>query len=94
MAPLWRHFWALERPLGPTADDALAVIREAGLDARSESWHEEGTRRLSGVPWEKQVEFMRIRLCLTPDRDDEVGQVMAAQGPTPSRRLATIWWDR
>ena len=99
MAPLWRHFWGLERPEGPTAQDALAVVRDTlaqddrAREVHLEAWQEEGGRRLSGVPWEKQVEFMRIRLCLTADRDGELAEVMAAQGPPPPRRLATLWWD-
>jgi hypothetical protein len=40
----------------------------------------------------QQVEFMRIRLCLTPDSDAELADVMAA-APAEPRRLATIWWD-
>jgi SAM-dependent methyltransferase len=93
MAPLWRHFWNLERPDGPTASDALAVIREAGLNAQLQEWDEDpATRALPGLPMAQQAEFMRIRLCLTADRDAELAEVMAATPPTP-RRLATIWWD-
>jgi SAM-dependent methyltransferase len=92
MAPLWRHFWDLERPEGPTATDALALIRELGHDARIEEWEDPRTRPASGVPQSRQVEFMRIRLCLTPDRDAEVAAVMA-EFPNPPRRMATIWWD-
>ncbi len=32
----WRHFWALERPTGPTADDLAEVL--AGLDLDAERW--------------------------------------------------------
>ena len=93
MAPFWRHFWGLERPAGPTATDALAVVQEAGVPARIEVWEEDGGRRLSTVPWAQQVEFLRIRLCLTPDRDGELAELMQAQPPPGPRRIATIWWD-
>jgi hypothetical protein len=93
MTPLWRHFWALERPAGPTASDALAVIREAGFPARLAEWEEDpGIRPRPAIPPSQEVEFLRIRLCLTSDRDPEIAQVMATL-PTPPRRLATIWWD-
>lgn len=93
MAPLWRHFWNLDRPDGPTADDALAVIRERGFDAQLEAWDEDGAARaLPRLSLARQVEFRRIRLCLTPDRDAELAEVMATLPSTP-RRLATIWWD-
>ncbi len=93
MAPFWRHFWHLERPAGPTAVDALAVLTEAGLPARIEGWDEDGGRRLDTVPWQQQVEFLRIRLCLAPDRDEEVAALIRAQPPAGPRRMATIWWD-
>ncbi|MFZ0157683.1 MAG: methyltransferase domain-containing protein [Kineosporiaceae bacterium] len=92
MAPLWRHFWNLERPDGPTADDALAVLREAGLDAHLETWEETGDRR-PDLPLQRRVEFTRVRLCLPADRDHEVAEVLAAQGPPRPRRLAALWWD-
>jgi hypothetical protein len=93
MAPLWRHFWNLERPDGPTASDTLTVIRETGLNAQLQEWDEDpATRAVAGLPAAQQVEFMRIRLCLTADRDAELAEVMAATPPRP-RRLATIWWD-
>jgi SAM-dependent methyltransferase len=63
------------------------------LDARLEEWEEDpSVRAVPGLPMARQVEFMRIRLCLTPDRDAELARVMAALPPAP-RRLATIWWD-
>jgi SAM-dependent methyltransferase len=93
MAPLWRHFWDLERPDGPTSSDALTVVRDSGFDAQLEEWDEApAAHPLPGLPMAQQVEFMRIRLCLTPDRDAELAEVMAA-APAPARRLATIWWD-
>jgi SAM-dependent methyltransferase len=93
MAPLWRHFWGLERPLGPTAADALAVIRESGFAAQLQEWDESpDARAVPEVSRAQQVEYMRTRLCLTPDRDAEVAAVMAAQ-PNLPRRQATIWWD-
>jgi hypothetical protein len=44
------------------------------------------------VPTEQQVEFMRIRLYLTQDRDADPARATAALLPAP-RRLATVWWD-
>jgi SAM-dependent methyltransferase len=93
MAPLWHHFWNLDRPHGPTATDALAVVRAAGFDARLEQWQPE-IDSASGleIPFERRVEFMRIRLCLTPDHDAELADVMHRH-PAGPRELATMWWD-
>jgi len=95
LAPLWRHFWSLERPDGPTAAEALDVVREAGLDAHLVEWEHDPAQSAGdrgGVPTAQDVEFMRIRLCLTADRDAELAEVMASR-PVVPRRLATLWWD-
>jgi len=94
MAPLWRHFWGLDRPSGPTAHDALEVIREAGLPARLEVSREPGpTEGRAGVAADQRVAFTRVRLCLPPERDGEIAAVLAELGPRRPRDLATIWWD-
>ena len=89
LSPLWRHFWHLERPDGPTAEDALAVVRETGVDARIARFtvHEPPVEIT-----DQAVAHTRIRLCLGADRDDEVRAQMLAHRVT-SRDLATIWWD-
>ena len=38
---LWRHFWNLERPNGPGWEDALAVMRETGIEPNVELWESE-----------------------------------------------------
>jgi len=94
LRPLWRQFWNVDRPAGPTADDALAVLREVGLPARRVRWQEPPElSRVAGVAFERQVEITRIRLCLPADRDPEVAAALQAQGAPPSREIVTIWWD-
>jgi len=94
MAPLWQRFWDLRRPTGPTAEDVMAVLREAGLAPSLELWEDEPVwRPLARMPMADQVRFMRIRLCLPAERDPEVEQAMLEQGPIGPRRLATVWWD-
>ncbi|MGA1361828.1 MAG: hypothetical protein ACO36A_02785 [Ilumatobacteraceae bacterium] len=86
----WRHFWALERPDSPTADDALACIRSVGIDAVLETFDEPAPP--ANEPDDALVRHTRIRLCLTPDRDPEVREFLRAH-PRGGRQLATIWWD-
>ncbi len=97
MAPLWRHFWGLERPDGPTADDALAVLVEAGLQARMETWADDlvdGNRSgRTALPWARRVEMTRLRLCLSADRDEEVGEAIRRWDPRGPRQVATLWWS-
>jgi SAM-dependent methyltransferase len=91
LAPAWKAFWNLDRPAGPTADDALRVIREAGFEARSERF----SAPFAGpeLPFEEQVRHLRIRLCLPPDRDGDVAEFLRANPPKAERDLAVIWWD-
>src|SRR5207244_8768953 len=87
---LWRHFHDLDRPTGPSAADAAAVLHEAGIQANVEEfdrpsrWHAPDRAAL--------VAFTRRRLCLTSDRDPEVDRLLGADAWAP-RRLVTLWWD-
>ena len=97
---LWRHFWNLERPEGPTWEDALAVIREAGIEPNVDLW--ESPQRGGFESLDDLVSWMRRTVCLDPSRDDEVRAIVlqhAAErdglwrlSPEP-RALTTLWWD-
>lgn len=89
-APLWRQFWNLERPAGPTADDALAVITEAGIDAQLDTGEAGALRR--DAPLDTRAVTATRMLCLGPDRLDEVRDAVAALPPRSNER-AVIWWD-
>jgi SAM-dependent methyltransferase len=92
MNPLWRELHALDRPDRPHAADALAVIRELEPGAVMERW--DGPARACGSIDAPMFAFLRRRLCLTPDRDDELRVALARTPPPAVRRRATIWWDR
>lgn len=89
-APLWREFWDLERPSGPTADDAVAVIREAGIDATTEIGGA-GSLRAEAPLSARSVTAARM-LCLGPERLDEVERAISRLPPRSQDR-AVIWWD-
>jgi len=91
MNPLWKQFWDLDRPTSPTADDALAIIREAGYDARLIEF-DDVTERTALDP-RAQAEATCVRLCLPVDRADEIAEAVTAADRGTPRRLATIWWD-
>ena len=93
MAPLWREFWDLERPTGPTAEDCLAVAREAGIEPTMETWVDDSFSARAKLSPEQQARFMRIRLCLPEDREPEVAAFLAHASDPPARRTATLWWD-
>lgn len=90
MTPAWQHFWNLERPTTPTAANLLDIARQIGFDAHIERWISALGRP---QPFEDQVRHLRIRLCLSADRDPEIAQWLTANPPPAERALATIWWD-
>ncbi|MGH9039346.1 MAG: class I SAM-dependent methyltransferase [Acidimicrobiia bacterium] len=89
--PLWLRFHGLDRPTGPTADDALAVITELDLDAGVERWEAPG--RWESHPPQELVTFARKRLCLTPERDAEVADALDDLFTPGPRQIVTMWWD-
>lgn len=97
--PLWLRFHGLVRPTRPTADDAVEVLQELGLDPGREDWQTPGTGGFSRL--EDLVAWVRRRLCLTPDRDPELleairDQVVRREDGTlgfPPRAVVTLWWD-
>jgi SAM-dependent methyltransferase len=101
MNDLWLTFHGLERPPGPTADDAQAALAHLGLEVRRED--REAAPRAGGFARrEDAVAYIRRRLCLAPDRDSEVAEALGdrlaqrgglwSAGP-PRHHLVTLWWD-
>jgi SAM-dependent methyltransferase len=101
MNGLWRRFHGVERPDGPTADDALEALGELDLDPHIERWT--APPRAGGFERRADaVALVRRRLCLGPERDAEL---IEALGPHLEQRdglwgagpadqpLATIWFD-
>jgi SAM-dependent methyltransferase len=100
MRDLWRELRGIERPLGPTADEAEAALRELGLEVdredRTVERHRGGFERR-----EDAIALVRRRLCLGADRDDEVARALGdrlaeddgrwSAGP-PAYGIATMWW--
>lgn len=90
MTVAWQHFWGLERPSGPTPLDLMEVVGEMGITARLETWHG-STRKEPKL--DQAARFMRVRLCLPPEREPEVREFLASQEPVAERVLAAVWWD-
>lgn len=89
LAPLWRHFHHLDRAGGPTADDAVAVLREAGLDVSAEAFVAPARPGRDRPTW---VAHVRRALCLPAGRDAELDALLpvgAEQGP---RDVVALWW--
>lgn len=98
--PLWKRFHDLDRPDGPTASDAVAVLLEVGILAHTEEWRR--PPRPEYASFEDLVRVTRRRICLTADREDELAQALVELGVDPAHPrdlgatgddLTTLWWD-
>lgn len=99
-AALWKHFWGIVRPTGPTWEDALAVMRDRGMTPSVELW--ESDERWGFRNLEDLVAWMRRTVCLDRSRDAEVEAIVRQyavhrdgrwQLSGAPRSIATIWWD-
>jgi SAM-dependent methyltransferase len=98
--PYWLHFHGLKRPEGPTADDAVALLRSLGLRVEVERWQRPATAEYASFA--RLVDVTRRRLCLPPSRLGAVATMLRDQGVSPALPpdlgssgddLVTIWWD-
>jgi SAM-dependent methyltransferase len=97
MSPLWLRFHDLVRPTVPTVDDALDVLREAGLSPDHTVWT---APRPGGFAAKADlVASIRRQLCLPADRDPDVEEALGdriverdGRWGLPDRPVATVWW--
>jgi hypothetical protein len=103
MNDLWLALHGLHRPERPSADDAEALCRALGFDVRRDERVD--TEDMAGSGFERReqaIALVRRRLCLTPDRDDEIAEALGSRlrehdglwsaGPS-EQRVVTLWWD-
>jgi SAM-dependent methyltransferase len=86
LAPLWRRFHDLDRPSGPTADDAVAALEALGLQVARQDW--ESRDRFGFDDFDELVAFTRRRLCLPAERDPEVAAALLEEG---TRQVDGVW---
>jgi SAM-dependent methyltransferase len=81
--PLWRRFHGLTRPDRPTADDLLAVLAAMGIRAETQRWSRPGGQDYASFA--ELTDVTRRRLCLPPERAEEVAAALTDLGISPSR---------
>lgn len=89
--PLWLAIHGIERPTSPTAEDAVAVLEEMGLEVVHEEFHRPYLR--FGTDRAEVVAMTRRRLCVGTERDSEIDALLGPPEAAPLRRSLTIWWD-
>ncbi|TMG50366.1 MAG: class I SAM-dependent methyltransferase [Chloroflexi bacterium] len=97
---LWKHFWDLERPTGPSWEDARSIVRGSGIEPHVELWESEQRGGFTGL--DDLVAWMRQTVCLDSSRDDEVRSIVLEHAverdgrwrlSVEPRELVTLWWD-
>jgi SAM-dependent methyltransferase len=91
MSPLWRQFWDLDRPDGPTADDFVAVVGELGVTGLVVyRWTRDDPDL---TPLDERAVMVAQRLCLAGDRVPEVRDAIRTLPPHQHRDVVTVAWD-
>ena len=90
-SPAFRHFWELERPDGPTHRDLVAVLDELGLQPEFTTSPRAALPSYAADP-DVLVRMARRCLCLSPGRDRELAEWLAANPLPWPDTLATIRW--
>jgi Methyltransferase domain len=91
LTPYWRSLHGVEQPDRPTADDAVAVLQEMGVTVHRERWR----RRIQMIGETDNEKLHRIarRLCLPPNRHDELRRMLEDIPPPVDRDVVTLWAD-
>jgi SAM-dependent methyltransferase len=87
----WLHFHGIRRPTRPTADDAVAVLRELGVNLRAEIGVRPPMSTAAAEPG-RQLVFTRRRLCLPAGRDAEIAAFLAEHPVERPTEAMTLSW--
>jgi len=86
--PLWRRFHGIERADRLVADDAKALLASMGLAVdREDIVLPPAAQEVTP----ERVAFVRRRLFVGPERDDEIATFLEEQVPE-EHRVAALWW--
>lgn len=91
LSPYWQRLHGIERPTGPGADDAVAVIAATGAEPHV-SRYQEATRWGREEPRDA-VSLVRQRLCLPAEYDPRIADLLVTMPPPSTREVAVVWWE-
>lgn len=86
---LWLRFHGITRPQGPTAEDAVAVLRELGIQPKVTRWRRRHSASGEHPDFDTLVDVTRRRLCLPRERAEEVAHALREGGADGSRDLGS-----
>lgn len=85
----WNHFWDIDRPEGPTAEQLVAILRE--LDEDPEMFHFERIRA-NDFDRERSLDVASRRLCLPVERRNELAEYLMDSPIVPVRTSIALRW--
>lgn len=88
---LWRRLHGIDRPEGPSAWDAVAVLKDEDVDVHVEEW--ERPPLWSEVDRAERVTFARRRLCVGPEHDAEIDALLGPDHERAPETVVTLWWE-
>lgn len=91
MRPYWHAVHGVERPTGPTADDAIAVLHGLGYVLKQQRWRRPFSLHDDEV--DERIDMIRRRLAVGTDRRDEIADLVQRYGVPTERAMVTVWWD-
>ncbi len=88
-APLWRRFWGIDRPQGPSAEDLLDVLSCLGIRPTVARGSRPRQRDRTDPA---HLAMVRRQLCLPAPREPEVAAALA-ELPDEPVEIVAAWWD-
>lgn len=90
LAPLWEAVHHQPRPSGPTAELAVAVLRDAGLEPDIRE-HVLAPVVRTGAQRDTWIDLTRRQLCLPAERRSEVEELLRRHPAQPRRSVVLCW---
>ena len=87
----WKHFWNLDRPSGPTSDDAIALIEGLGIELEVFDVARPPLSRHADDP-QLLVQSARRRLCLPSSRDGDIAKWLQDHPPAFMNEVVVLRW--
>jgi hypothetical protein len=91
MTPYWRALHGIDQPDRPTAADAVDVLKGLGFEPHQQRWVR--NYQMIGENGEDALARIARRLCLPPDRNPELRELLVSTPPPTGREVVTVWWD-
>jgi SAM-dependent methyltransferase len=91
LSPYWKALHGIVQPDRPVAADATDVLVELGVEVHQRRWRR--PLQMIGESGAERIARIARRLCLAPDRHDELRTLLRRTPPPSERDVVTLWWD-